>query len=58
MTIDNTNKFNVSNLKALKEGEVTLIGDSDYRINQKGIYKIDRKGQLTRLSMSLVTCLC
>lgn len=50
-----SNKYSIKNLKKLKDGELIRIGESEYQINQKGIFKTNQKGQLTPLSMKLVT---
>ncbi|MDZ5759853.1 DUF927 domain-containing protein [Carnobacterium maltaromaticum] len=49
------NKYSIKNLKKLKDGEFIRIGESEYQLNQKGIFKTNQKGQLTPLSMKLVT---
>lgn len=50
-----SNKYSIKNLKKLKDGELIRIGESEYQISQKGIFKTNQKGQLTPLSMKLVT---
>lgn len=48
-------KFSFETLETLQEGEFVSIGNSEYKINGRKIFKLDRKGDMVPLTLDFLT---